>query len=435
MLTLLLPTPSPPGCIRTPSQVLGESALGLSPEEVGDLAEALSPPEERAAHPWGGGPVAYVALLGIADLDEAEADALGMRLAQRLWALRAEGVELEAVVAAVDIARRGCVTRREMEGVARRLGLPLSPEELEALCTRFSRLGSVLSDEVLYGRLLQWLVQFEAPALARAEATMARQRHQEGGLGTASLLPAATLPSVRRTAADRSEWGRSSAHHSGAAAAHSRWDADVTDDRYDGFAGGRGSSAAPIPLAQGALSPPRRAPQRSGSGAYGAADTSPLRVQNVSRWAQEAASPSQRRDMQRLVGDLEDHQHQLNQQQEEEQAELAEWASFVAQDQHAGAGQAAGHREDPSLQVSGLASPVVGLGTSATLNHTVRAHLNFGDDDGGGDRSFFGDDTANQLHLVPEAPRSPSFKQLYERRLREHDRDDQRGHGFDLGWA
>ena len=72
------------------------------------------------------------------------------------------------------------------------------------------------------------------------------------------------------------------------------------------------------------------------------------------------------------------------------------------------------------------------------LNHTVRAHLNFGEDDGsgGGPKSFFGDDTAEQLHLVPEAPRSPSFKQLYERKLRAHERgDEQLSHGLDLSWA
>ena len=136
-------------------QVLSECKLGLAPDEIADLGAALSPPEERAAHPWGGGAVAYGTLFRLAELGDDEMDALGLQLARRVWMLRAEGVEFEASLSATDISRRGVVTRSELEDLSRRLGLPLTPEELAALATRFSRLQSVLSDEIMYGDMLQ----------------------------------------------------------------------------------------------------------------------------------------------------------------------------------------------------------------------------------------------------------------------------------------
>ena len=144
-----------------------ECKFGLSPEEITELATALSPAEERAAHPWGGGAVAYGTLFRLAELSVDEMDALGATLARRVWVLRAEGVDFEASLAAMDITRRGVVTRAEMEDVVHRLGLPLTPEELSALCTRFSRLHSVLSDEIVYGKMLQVSSSLGARVVAR----------------------------------------------------------------------------------------------------------------------------------------------------------------------------------------------------------------------------------------------------------------------------
>ena len=99
--------------------------------------------------------MAYGTLLRLAELSDDEMDTLGLQLARRVWMLRAEGVEFEASLSATDISRRGVVTRSELEDLSRRLGLPLTPEELAALATRFSRLQSVLSDEIMYGDMLQ----------------------------------------------------------------------------------------------------------------------------------------------------------------------------------------------------------------------------------------------------------------------------------------
>ena len=154
--------------------------------------------------------------------------------------------------------------------------------------------------------------------------------------------------------------------------------------------------------------------------------SSPLARRNVGQWASKVASPSQRRDMQRLLGSLEGHQAQRQAQQL--QAVANGDSSFMAPRIDTALGDQPG---TAALGLSVSNVPIAGTGSGApqlspthlqtsldnsqALDHTVRAQLDFS---AGTIADQQGKDAGSYVQLAAGLPPpSPSFRELFSQQL------------------